>query len=149
LHVCGKWLEGWIAGIAQHGKASRTRQQFMEKFEPFWPKLSAHRRDTGEIAAWSGEAGDEPKFDWIRAGAEHDRNGRGRRLGGKRSRWSAGCSDDRHSMLDQIGDQLGQSRIIIIRPAIFDHQVAAFDIAGLSEPIAEGRHDIGIRLRCS
>ena len=44
----------------------------MEKFETFWPELSAHRRDTGEIAAWSREAGDKPKFDWVGAGAEHD-----------------------------------------------------------------------------
>src|SRR5262245_11003299 len=58
--------------------------------KPFGPDLQAHGRDSGNVATWPVEAGDEAKVDRVASGAEDDRNGGGRGLGGKRRGRGAG-----------------------------------------------------------
>ena len=54
-----------------------------------------------------------------------------------------GAAGDDHSHLttNQVGRQGDQSIVLILRPPEFDRDVAALDIAGLGEALAEGGHD--------
>ena len=58
---------------------------------------------------------------------------------------AAGVPDrDNHGHLtaNQIGRQCRQSVVLILRPAIFDRYVLAFDIAGFSQALAERGQDV-------
>ena len=70
------------------------------------------------------------------ADREDDRNRRGRRLGRQR-RCAAGRGNHGHLTANQIGRQCRQSIVLTLRPAIFDRHVAAFDIAGFAQALAE------------
>ena len=50
------------------------------------------------------------------------------------------CDDHRHLAADQIGRQRRQSIVLTFRPAIFDRDVLALDIAGLLQALAERGH---------
>jgi hypothetical protein len=69
-------------------------------------QLCGQRGHAREVAAWSVQAGDDTKLDRITGEPEHDRNGRGRRLG---SEYCREASDRNHSdvALDQIGRERG------------------------------------------
>jgi len=45
--------------------------------------------------------------------------------------WRIASDDYSHSKLDQISRQRWQPVSLVSRPAIFDHQVSAFNVAGL------------------
>ena len=82
-------------------------------------------------------AGDEAVLDRVAAGLEHDRNGRGRRLGGKRRGRAAGGGDDGDLAAHEFCGQRGQAIVVIIRPAIIDRDVLAFGVAGFGETLME------------
>jgi hypothetical protein len=42
-----------------------------------------------------------------------------------------------HPTVNQVGGQRGQSIELTLRPTIFDHHVAAFDIAGFVQALAQ------------
>src|SRR5262249_35472996 len=73
--------------------------------------------DSGEVATRPGEAGNESEFDRIVRGREHDRNGRGRRLGCDGRRGAAGRDDDGNPLANQIGRQGWQSEGLVVGPA--------------------------------
>ena len=76
-----------------------------------------------------------PSFDRIAAGREHDRNRRGRGLGRKRRADRTGCDDHGHLAAHQLGRQRRQPIVLTFRPAEFDRDVLALDVAGfLSGP---------------
>ena len=69
-----------------------------------------------------------------------DRNCRGRRLGRKRR--GVPLADDHGDLTaDQIGRQSRQASVLALRPAIFDRHVAALDVAGFVQALAERAHD--------
>ena len=89
----------------------------------------------GGAAARPVEAGDEPNFDRVVGGEEDDWDRSGRRFGWLRGR--AICCHHGDLTADQIGCQCRQSIIMTLRPAIFDGDVAAFDIAGFAQSLVE------------
>src|SRR5262249_48886614 len=109
----------------------------------------AHGVDAGDVAAGPVEAGDEAERDRVAAGAEDDRDGGGRGLGGKRRFRNAGADDNCNAAADQIGCQARQALRFIIRPPIFDLYVATFKETGFVKPLAECCHQRGARLRRS
>jgi hypothetical protein len=40
--------------------------------------------------------------------------------------------------MDQIARQDGESLVVTVRPAVFDQEIAALDIAGLNQALTEG-----------
>src|SRR5262245_17164530 len=48
-------------------------------------------------------------------------------------------SDHRHLTAYQIGCEVGQSVVLVLRPAIFDHHILALDIAGFTNALLEWR----------
>jgi hypothetical protein len=102
--------------------------------------------DPGDVAAGPIEAGDETGLDRIRARGEHDRNGCGRGLRSKRCRRTDWRDDDGDATTDQIRRQFRQLTVFIVRPAVFDRHVLAFDIAGFVQTLAERGNEGGKRL---
>src|SRR5262245_10012481 len=48
-------------------------------------------------------------------------------------------SDHRHLPAYQIGCEVGQYVVLVLRPAILDHDILALDVAGFAEALAECR----------
>src|SRR5215469_15694231 len=98
-----------------------------------------------EVAAWPSEALNEPELDRVVAGVRDDRNGRGRRLCGERSRAAAG--DDHIDMtINKIGRQLRQAIIMPLRKKVFDGHVLAIYEAALAKAARERSLDMAVSL---
>jgi hypothetical protein len=93
--------------------------------------------DTGEVAARPIEARDQTGLDRVVASAEDDRNLRGRGFGRAYRQRAAGRRNHADSAADQIRCQFRQSIVIIVRPAVLDHYIAALDVAGFAQAFAE------------
>src|SRR5262249_765453 len=65
----------------------------------------------------------------------------------RESRRRPGCDDHGDLTLDEISRQRRQSFNLISRPAVFDHKVAAFNIAGLAQTPPEAGQPGGVGLR--
>jgi hypothetical protein len=50
-------------------------------------------------------------------------------------------SDHRHLTAYQIGCQVGQSIILVLRPAILDRHILALDVAGFTNALPECGHE--------
>jgi hypothetical protein len=94
----------------------------------------SHTRD---IAAGTVETGNETEFDWIGADRKYDRHCCGCSFGGHCSRRGE-RNDCGQGVGDQLGGQCRQPVEATIGRAIFDREVAAFDIAGLLEALSDG-----------
>jgi hypothetical protein len=128
---------GGIARVDQQRHDARRWKQLVQQFQPLRRDFHrlGHARD---VAAWPVQTGDEAELDRIGAGFEHDRNGRGRRLR-RQCRRGAGSGNYRDVTLNQIGRQRRQPVILALRPAVFDCNVAAIDVTGLTEPFDKSR----------
>jgi hypothetical protein len=104
--------------------------------------ISAHvarievQSDQLVIELTNAKGSNKPKLHRVAADGEHDWDAGGRSLS-RESRKHPGCDDHSDLKLDQISDQRWQSIRLVSRPAIFDHQVAAFNIAGLVQTLPE------------
>src|SRR5262249_57047482 len=94
----------------------------------------------GGVAAWRSEAGDEPKLNRVFWACEHDRNGRGCRLGCDSWSGAAGRDDDRDPLANQIGCKLWKPVELVLGPTVFDRDVLPLDIACLLQALAKGVH---------
>src|ERR1700757_2799461 len=92
------------------------------------------------------EARNKPELHGIAADTEHDWDGGGRSLR-RKSRGRAGCDDHGHSKLDEVNRQRRQSISLVSRPAIFNHNVAAFNVAGFVQAPPETVQPGGVGLR--
>src|SRR5215470_14919563 len=95
------------------------------------PKLRRNEGDTGDVAARPVEGGDEAKLNRIAAGYEDDRDRRSRRLG-YNCRGGVMRSDHRHLTAYQVSCEVGQSVVLLLRPAILDRYILALDVAGFT-----------------
>src|SRR5262245_21767835 len=119
----------------------------MQEAEPLGPSLRVHRRDAGDVAAWSIEAGNQTSLHRIGTAAVNDRDRCSCSLRRGCCRRAAGRSDDRHPAADQIDHQFRQPIKFIARPTVFDRHVLAFDVAGFAQAFAECCHEVSARLR--
>lgn len=89
------------------------------------------------MTAWPIETCHEAETD--RIGADRENNGDlACLLCGPCRGDIAGCRDCSNALGDEFGRKLRQSLIIAFRPAFFDTHIAAFDKAGLRQPLPEG-----------
>jgi hypothetical protein len=77
---------------------------------------------------------------------ENDRDRRGRRLSGERRRRAPGCGDHGDAAPNQFGRKHRQLLQLIIGPPVFDRNVLALDVAGVSEALAKCAHWFRISL---
>jgi hypothetical protein len=115
-------------GLHEQAEAHRARHQLMQEPKPLDPKPDprVHGVDAGDVAARSAEARDNAGFDRVDASQEDDGDRSGRSLGGK-------CRpkrrNDGNPTTDQIGRQFRQPRVFIVRPSVFNGDIAMFDEA--------------------
>src|SRR2546423_6271160 len=109
----------------------------MQKFKPLRRQLGIEDADTGEVAARSVQALYQADLDRIRADQKYDWNDSGGSLRSER-RYSREWSGD-HGYLaaHQIGGQRWQAIIVTFCPTVGDRNVSAFDVAALSQALAE------------
>src|SRR5262249_43538954 len=93
--------------------------------------------DTGDVAARPTEACDQTGLDRVTAEAEDDGNRSGRGFGCERRGDATHRCDDSHWAAYKIGRQFRQSIKVIVRPAVFDRDVAALGVAGFAQAFAE------------
>jgi len=74
---------------------------------------------------------------------EDDRNRGGRLLGCECRRAATGRDNHGYLSTNQIGRQRWQPIVVTIRPAEFDRDILAFDIANLAQALAERDDEAG------
>src|SRR5262245_11301598 len=114
-----------------------------EHFRCHAGRKKVHARD---VATRLVETCDEAEFDRVAAGCEDDRYCRVCSLG-RNCRGGVHRSDHCHLTAYQIGRQLRQPIVVILRPAIFDSHVPALYVAGFAQTFAKCRHEMCDRLR--
>jgi len=87
------------------------------------------------------ETGNETEFDGIGASCENDRDSGGCSFGGQCSPRRGERNDNGHGVGHQLGGQCWQSVEAAISRAMFDCDIAAFDIASVLEALPNGRHE--------
>src|SRR5262249_61450263 len=100
-----------------------------------------------EVAARSGETGDQAVRDRVGADREDNRYRRGGALGRVCGRRPEGC-DHIDFAVNEVSGQGGQPIIVPLRPAVLDRYILSLDIAGFTEALAEyggGRGKAGRR----
>jgi hypothetical protein len=112
----------------------------MQQREPLGDHFGSEEIYACRIASWSADARDQPKLDRVLANTEHDRDGRGRSLGGAGSGRAAWYGDDCYLPVDQLGRQFRHPIVLTLRPTVFDGDVLTFHEAGFVEAFAERGH---------
>src|SRR5262249_38993797 len=118
----------------------------VQQREPLGPEFNDEAVDARKVASRSIETSNKPKRYGIGADEEHNWDAGARRLS-RESRKHARCDDHSHSKLDQISRQRWQSISLVSRPAIFNHYVAAFNVAGFVQAPPETGQSGGVGLR--
>jgi len=137
LNVCRLGVSIWITRIDEKADCNRAWHQLFQQLQPFRSERVGLEAYSGDIAAGSVEAGNEPKFDRVATIRENDGNGRGRSLGWGCRRCAAGRNDCGHLAAHQFGRQRWQSVVLTLRRAIFDCDAVALDISGFVEALQE------------
>jgi hypothetical protein len=97
------------------------------------------RVEAHEVAGGPRKAGYKPRFDRIRANAEHDRYRRCRFLRGECTGWEGGSRNHGHAATDEIRDRSRGLSEPTLQPAVLNYDVTARDIAGFTQARAESR----------
>jgi hypothetical protein len=127
-------------------RAGGLWHEFAQKPEALALQSDQEQMHPGHVAAWSVKARHQAGLDRIKAGDKDDGNRRGRSFGRERG-GRAERGDHRHIAPDQIGSHGGKPIKLTLRPAIFNGDVAAFEITRLAEAAAEGGHHVCVWLR--
>jgi hypothetical protein len=113
--------------VNEQGHDGRRGDQFMQQLQPLRPDLHVHDAHAREVAARAAQAGDKSKRERVEPCHEDNRNCRGCCLC-----WPY-CRPIRnhhgYSMANEVGRQQRKSVVFIVRPAVFDREVLALDIA--------------------
>ena len=108
----------------------------MQQFQPLWSHFGIEVGDAREIAARMIEACDKADFNRIQADHENYRDVTRCRFGRQRHR-AAACNEHGYAAVNQLHCQIRQSLVFVIRPAVFDSDIAIFGVAGLAEALFE------------
>src|SRR5262249_20879267 len=135
-----------IVRIYKKADRRSAGHQLVQQRESLGPEFSRERVEARQVAPRPIEARNKPELYGVSADAEHNWDAGGRSLSSE-SRRQAGCDDHCHSKSDQFSRQLWQSVSLVSRPAVFDHKVPAFNVAGLVQTSSEaGQPGGGVRL---
>jgi hypothetical protein len=67
---------------------------------------------------------------------------------GRQRRSRAGCDDDGNLLVNQFLREYWQPTELVLRPAVFDHDVLALDIASFCQALAKRGQDACVLARC-
>src|SRR5262249_41712104 len=103
------------------------------------PKFRRDEANTCDVSTRPVEAGDEVVLGWVPPGCEDDRYCRGYGLG-RNCREGVVRSDHCHLTAHQIGCEIGQSIVLVLRPAILDRHILALDVTAFADALPECGH---------
>jgi hypothetical protein len=109
----------------------------MQQLQPLCSQQCKKEGHPSGIAARLVEAGNEPQFDGVTAGREHDWNCPSRPFCRERRGFSAGRDDQGHITTYEFGCERRQSIVLPFCPAILDGYILALKITGLAEALTE------------
>src|SRR5260370_32886585 len=95
---------------------------------------------SGDIAAWTIECRHRAGFDRIIPRDEYDRNRPSRSLSGCCRRATSDQNDHSYAATHQLSRLLRKSIVLSLRPAVFDRDVPALDVASLLEALLDRRY---------
>ena len=141
------WGEGHrrIGRIHKYAEGSRLGRQFRQQLKTFLVELGTKDRESCEIAARVSQAVDQPPRNRVDPNDEYDRDRSAGFAGRARSRNPARRENHIHFPRDEFGGQARQPVKMCFRPAIFDREVVAVDIAGFEKTLAK-RFEIEVRV---
>ena len=118
-----------IVRINKHADNGGTGRQFVEYAQPFGLWRSSQQADACSISARSAKASDQPHFDGVTPGREHDwyrgRGGFRRQYG-----WFAPCRNQhRNPAANEFRCKRGKTIIVALRPTVFDRDVLPLDVS--------------------
>ena len=137
LHISNLRFRSGVPRVGEQADNIGARDQFAQHSQPFCPECVDNKRHARDIAAGTVETRNETEIDRVRAGRENDRNGCGCSFGSHCSRRGEG-NDRIYGTRHQIGGQCRQAVEARIGRAIFDCEIAPFDIAGILEALPNG-----------
>jgi hypothetical protein len=114
------------------------RDQFYEKLKALRSDFRQEEIDASEVSAGPAKAFHEPDPDRVGALHENDRDRLGRCLGRERTKGAFQYHDHRYLTLNQFGDQTRQPLVVPMSPPVFDHDIPAFGVAGLTQASDKG-----------
>jgi hypothetical protein len=121
----GEHAEG-IADIAHDGQAAQIGHDLAQEFEPLGSSIGRLARQSGDVAAWSRQTGDDAGADRIACGREHDRDHRCCLLR-RENCWRTLRDNDIDLEPGKLSCNLGGALLASLRPAILDCNGATFD----------------------
>jgi len=131
-----KYFNARVRRIKKHTDDSTCGHQFAQQLQLFRVQFARdHARSRG-IPSRSAHAGNKPARDRIDADKEDDGN-RSSRGGSRASGGAAPCNNYSDLTTDQISRQLWQSLVLAFCPTIFDGEVLAFYVTGLTQALAK------------
>ena len=146
LHIQQRVFAKGVVRIKEYGDRGALRSQLIQQLQPFLVECTASEEGyTCDVASRSAEVSDEAAPDGIVTGHEHDRDGRGGSL--HRNAIADDCS---HLPAYQISREARQLIELIVRPAILNRDVLAFNKPGFAQPVTKCCHKMGERsCRCA
>src|SRR6185295_5631688 len=143
-HVCASAEGTWLP---EDSDQADLRNGLLELFQTLADELRSDVGQPREIAAGVRQAGDEPVCDRIGGRAEDNREDPRRFLG----RQGGGCASTGHDDINLERNQFGRkSREPLDLPlgrSVFDHDVAALDVAEVVQSLEEGPSQVGVSVR--
>jgi hypothetical protein len=101
------------------------------------------KADPRDVIARPVKAGDKAGHDRVATEGAHNRNRGSGRLGSQDGTAASRRHDHGHLAADQIGRKRAQSIVLVFRKVVFDRHVAAFGVAGFTQPTAERLRKVG------
>src|SRR5262249_38837438 len=141
LRVSDNALGNGIRWIDKERDVRGSRHELAQKANALCDQFVAEKVDAA-FAARPGKACYETKLDRVLPDGKHDGYRSG--CGFRRECRSGSSGRGNHGYLPprQIVSQLGQSTVIPVRPAEFDGNVVAFDVAGVAEALSKSGDDL-------
>jgi hypothetical protein len=130
---------GGTTDIGQDRQTAETGDNLAQKFESFGRKIGLLHRQTGDVAAWSRQTGDQAGADRVPRRRENNRDDR-RRLHGSPDYRSRRCYNDIDIAPDELGRELGRAVGASLRPAILDRDSTTLDPAEFAQPLHKTGH---------
>src|SRR5207247_1484226 len=124
--------------IDEHPADSHVGDELVDQAERFFAQAGRKKVYAGHIAAGAVEARDQAEFNRVDSVRKHDRYRTGHRLRGKGRSGRTCGEDDRRLAADQVDGERAEPIVLTVRPAVFDGDVFAFDIAGFFQAAPRG-----------
>jgi len=121
-----------------------SRNGLLEQLQAFGDCLRGEEGQPRDVAARARKAGDKPAPNRIGGSSEDDGDRPGRVLGCERRR-RALANEDVNLEANQLSRQGGKPFELPLGRSVLDEDVLVLDVIEITEPLAEGLWEVGVR----